>query len=542
MIKKAVWAVCIVFFFGTVSPAIAEQWTLAAVPFTLSLSPNLPEEVEEAARSVPKLILDYLEHRGNRTMEESEIERRTLYELRQERQSLFNQLTERVTQRDSIMFSKAPKSERKKKTKEADVAIKSLQEQIHLNLLKAADPLGVDPSFKTDIFNQKKTVQYVSSERPGDRLGISVWRDDSTQLFDDKTENETSSAFEKRVVAENVSGLISGTVAERAGFVHVTVELRLFPGGEVVASIIDVGSIADVAVLAISAARELYSFVLNSKPVKLRFEISPSEAASAARVYVDGLLPEQNEDIIIENGKHAIFVYADGFESKDFSYVFTETDEYLIKIKMNPKKMVAVSISSQNEKGAFYTNALPVNTPEKTMVNAGLTMGEFVSESGNTDYFMLENRTERTDTPATSLVFKDISFKTSISDISADIEKSRTDMYNSYAALLFSLPMTFFANGMTIAANNSYLYGRGDVQEYENWKQYTTFTNALSLTLGANFLFQLGRYLYKANSILPKTVIIEEEGKTQKWFSPSKKMDKLETIESGDMDLKSSEK
>lgn len=485
------------------------EWVIAAAKFTVTPSQTAQSQLEDASVLFPKLLLDYFEGSVGRIMQESEIERRVRYELLQERQTLFKSLSDEIRSRDTILFSAKTKAERKKATKESDKKIEQIKKSINVNLQKASDPLGVDPSFTPSLLRPNE-VRYVSLERPGDRLLLKPWKDDPAALFESRRAGESERDYEKRVISEKISGVLTGSVAERAGYLQVTVTLTVFPGNEVVYTFTDVGNLGDLPLLATGAAKTLFPFVLNSKPVKLKFEIEPEAARQNARVYIDGRIPDDITNAEVENGKHQIYIYAEGFESKEFTYSFTETDEFIIQVSMPPKKQVFVTFSSDTD-ADVYTDALPADGA--AAVAKGTSLGEFVPQNGESEFFMVENKTDRRDTA--SLVFKDISFSASLGDIDSAIEKSRADLYNSYAALLFTLPVVFFSNGMKVASKNSQLYGRIDATRAENWNRFATYTNATGLTLGANFLFQLGRYLYTTNRILPKTIEITEE-KTKK--------------------------
>ena len=138
----------------------------------------------------------------------------------------------------------------------------------------------------------------------------------------------------------------------------------------------------------------------------------------------------------------------------------------------------------------------------------GTAIGEFESIEGYNDYFLLENNNPQTVQGPFQL--QKINVRASTSDISTEIEKSRKTMYNSYAALMLSMPLLFFSNGTQIAAKNAYLYGMSDIKRSQQWMNVRNFSNALSITLGLNFAFQLGRYLLKANSVLPQEIVVSE--------------------------------
>lgn len=489
----------------------ADDWILAAVPFSASASQAELESAQKAAVDLPSLILGCLEGRGGHLLEESEIERRVRYELKEERKELFTQLSSEIRSRDAIMFNSGSKKQKKQLAKESDKKIAEIRKKISYNLQKDADPLGEDPSVKKSVFAINPKVVYVSDERPGDKLTIKVWRNDASSLFDDRREDENFYEYEKRVLDEQICGIISGSVLERAGFLSITVELTVFPGGVITATLNDVGSLEDLPSLAAIMAKELYPFVLNSKPVQLHFEIMPEEAAKRARIYIDGALPQDTAEIEVENGRHQIYIYSDGYEAKRFNYAFTETDEFIIQVKMSPKKIVNVAFEARTANQSLYASGLPIENPAHVSVDKGTTLGEVASPEGKKRYYIVKNNTDRTDSKNDPLVHGTITFESAKEDYVALIEKRRTNLYNSYAALLFSLPPLFFSKGMSIGTTNSVLYHRDDQSLADQWKAYHKYTTAATITLGANFLFQLGRYLYTANKILPQTVDITEK-------------------------------
>ncbi len=492
-------------------PIHADEWVLAAVPFSVSASQSNLDSAQKAAVELPALILGCLDGRGGHLLEESEIERRVRYELKEERKELFNELSSEIRKKDAIFFDEGSKRQKQKLTKESDKKIEEIRTKISYNLQKDAEPLGLDPSVKTSPFAINQKAVYVSDERPGDRLVIKLWKNDASKQFEGRRTDESSFAFENRVINENVDGIITGSMIERSGFVNVSVEFSVFPGAVVAATISDVGSLSDLPALATLIAKELYPFVLNSKPVQLRFEIMPEEAAKNARIYIDGALPQDVSEIEVENGKHNIYIYSDGYEAKRFEYAFTETDEFIIQVKMPPKKIVNVAFEAQTSNQSLYASGLPLENPSHVSVEKGTTLGEISDDFGKKRYFIVKNNTDRTDSKSDPNVQGTITFEPALVDYSYEIEKTRTNLYNSYAALLFSLPALFFSKGMTIANQNSLSYNRGDSSAVAQWQMYSNYSTAATITLGANFLFQLGRYLFTANKILPQTVDITEK-------------------------------
>ena len=252
---------CFVFFLFFLINAVLfcteENWTMAAVPFTAGTSLDSQEALERAAETLPRLLLDYLEGSGNRVMEDDEIKNRVLFSLMTERQELFNQLSSELRNRDAIMFNSSTSIEKRKQKKESATRIEELQNKIRSNLAKATDPLGIDETVKKNDLPVGQKVAYISPLRPGDKLSLVTWRNDSSLFFDKKSESETEFDYEQRVVNAGISALISGSVSERAGFLRATVSLSVYPGGEIAATVSDVGSLSDLPALAECPARSL---------------------------------------------------------------------------------------------------------------------------------------------------------------------------------------------------------------------------------------------------------------------------------------------
>lgn len=479
------------------------HWVLGATAFAVNGASMDNAVLQEAGASLPRLILEALSGRGMRTIEEAEIIQKELYARANERHALFAELSNCIAKKESLLFvandGAFSNYERKKKQKDFDKQIAQIQQKIELTL-NARTTSSANANAQNAGLN--------AGLRAGDTLPLVLYHNDSSALVSAQKSDETNFAFEKRLVDEGISGLITGTITERAGFLNVSASLTTYPYAKVVFTTSDIGDIADLQSLANALADALLPAVLNARSVKLRFAISPQEASQNARIYVDGLAPTNDNTILIQNGVHTVYIYAEGFESKQFKYAFTQTDEYKIDVQMTPKQTVAVSFSADSP-STFYTNTKEVTDAKNAQIQKGTTMGEIVDDvTGDARYFVIHNGANGANS-SKPLVFKDISFSARMQDATSEIEKTRTDLYNSYALLLFSLPFSFIANGMHIATKNSSLYGRATDAKAEMWKDFATYSNVFSAALGVNMLYQLTRYLQNANKILPQTIEIE---------------------------------
>ena len=90
--------------------------------------------------------------------------------------------------------------------------------------------------------------------------------------------------------------------------------------------------------------------------------------------------------------------------------------------------------------------------------------------------------------------------------LASSIEKKRRIMYNSYAALILSLPAAFILVGKEVDEYNSRVLGRNGGDDLQNWQIAAYAASGVSIGLGINFLVQLGLYLHSVNSVLPERI------------------------------------
>ena len=77
-------------------------------------------------------------------------------------------------------------------------------------------------------------------------------------------------------------------------------------------------------------------------------------------------------------------------------------------------------------------------------------------------------------------------------------------MYNSYAALIVSLPASFILLGKYVDEYNSWARGNNTADDLQKWNVARYAAAGVSIGLGVNFLVQLGIYLHSVNAVLPE--------------------------------------
>lgn len=513
--------------------AIDKNWTLGAESFSLSQKDILSQSSISYAKMFPSLILEQMAENLSRMPRSQEQLDRVLYDLQKERLSLFLQLSKEVKTRDSLVLESYSSRKLKSKTKEIEIKIKDIEDKIDENLHLVAKEKErkreniiqdeqrserlengsiVDDSkmkknnFRTffkDFTNQQNDSPIIES--------VALYKNDFTQLFDVGIEAKSSGyksyLFEKACVDAGIQGLITGNITIYGNYVSVAVTLYQYPGGRVIANVVDVGITGELKNLVISIASQLTPKIADSMPVELNFEILPKEAQENAIITIDDVVYSDNFDkIVIPSGVHTIVFSSDGFSSESTSYSFTGNRLFNISVNMkedNPgevvigiKKAFSGNIFAN---GLFYGSMGPENRFSNIYINNHQILGHFVSEDGESCDFLIRSKYL---VDGQNLILNIKPFNRS-----NHIEKRRVWMYRSYSLLIVSLMPTFYCYGNYIATGTAYNDNYGVSYEDANkWRTAYNVTAGISIGCGTLFLVELIRYLKAANTVLPSEV------------------------------------
>ena len=125
-------------------------------------------------------------------------------------------------------------------------------------------------------------------------INVVLYKNDSTALFKPSEKSLeagfTSWDFEQEITAAKINGLITGEITCYGDYCLVSTNLRVYPGGQVLGSVTEVGLLTDLMPLANSIARNLDAKIANALPVLLEFEIEPKEFAPDAKIMIDGIV------------------------------------------------------------------------------------------------------------------------------------------------------------------------------------------------------------------------------------------------------------
>ena len=522
-----------VFIFSVFSAFAADsekKWTLAAEKFTLSQK-NDSASFDSINSTLPALILEQLAENLERAPRGREKLDRSLYELQKARIDLFLQLSKEVKTRDSILLNDYSSKKLKIKLKESEKKIDAIQKKIDENLLNVkkenekyafqieADELRKKQIDEGQVVDEQKgknkfaelfkEMAKNSSDAPVIE-NVVLYQNDFNKFFDageeKRSQGYSSYAFEKACVDAKINGLLTGTVTVYGSYISCAVSLYQYPGGRLIGSAMDVGSIDNLRILAISLALQITPRIADSMPVELNISVEPKAALEKLVVTVDGVVYRNiSHPLIVQSGVHTVTFSSDGFDTISSSYGFSGSRKFKIDVEMKETQSGEIKIRLAKPysgdifgNGIFGGSVTPENPFGTIKVNNKNVLGHFFDSDGSSvDFFI----------PAKLLKYGEfLSVNAKPFDRSDYIEKRRRWMYASYSALIVSLLPTFYVYGNSYAKSQAY-NNNVDIS-YEDAKNWQTASNVMigvSATAGAFFVYELIRYLVAAENVLPKS-------------------------------------
>lgn len=506
-----------------------KKWVLAAEKFTLAQKNNAAS-FESINSTLPSLILEQLSENLKRAPRGREKLDRSLYELQKTRLDLFLQLSKEVKARDSILLNDYSPRKLKMKLKESEKKISEIQKKIDENLLavkneneKYAFQIEEDEERKKRIEEglvveekQEKNKfaelfrEMAKNSSDGPVIeNVSLYQNDFTKFFDageeKRSQGYSSYAFEKACVDAKINGLLTGTVTVYGSYVSCAVSLYQYPGGRLIGSAVDVGSVENLRLLAVAIALQITPRIADSMPVELEISVAPEAALKKLSVTIDGIVYRSiSRPIIVQSGVHTVVFSSEGFDTVSATYGFSGSRKFNVDVEMKETKNGEVKVRLQKPysgdifgNGIFGGSVSPENPFGTVKVNNRNVLGHFVDSGGSTADFLI---------PAKLLKDGDfLSVNAKPFDRSDYIEKRRRWMYASYSALIVSLVPTFYVYGNSYAKSQAY-NSNFDISynEAKSWQTASNVMIGVSATAGAFFVYELIRYLVAAENVLPK--------------------------------------
>lgn len=505
-----------------------KNWTIAAEKFILTQKTN-SKSTESVRETLPVLVLEQLADNLNRMPRGQEQLDRALYELQKKRISLFLQLSKEVQTRDSILLNDYSQRKLAAKLKEADKKIAELQKQIYSNFdevdkekSKYADRIRLDEEREKKLkeglvvdSNEEENKfaslfrSFVNLEKDSVVIeNVVLYKGDFNQLYDAGEDKRTlgydSYEFEKSCVDAGINGLLTGKVTIYGGFVSVAISLYQFPGGRLIGSAMDVGTIDELKALATNLAMQITPRIADSMPVELDISVSPDEAKEDFLITIDDVVYKSTDNrIIVQSGIHTVNFSSKGFDSVSGTYNFSGNRKFTVEVEMLEShegeanvRLVKPYAGDIFGNGIFGGSIDNLNPYGKIKVNNRVVLGHFVTKDGLPAEFII---------PEKYLVDGSyLQVKAKPFDRSQYIETRRKWMYASYSALIVSLIPSFYCYGNSNAAALSYNHDYGtSYDEAKKWQTASNVTTGISIGVGVFFVYELVRYLMAANTVLP---------------------------------------
>lgn len=503
-IKKTFIFIFIFLAFET-SLVFAKDWVIAAQSFTYSEKQN-NAVTRGLSKTVPEKILEQILQYSTREILISESNQRKLYELKNQRTSLFLQLSAEIQKRDALVISYSDKKTFEKKLKEADQKISEIQLQIDKNLETQKSVL------ENTYVEEKQYTDFISSyfETTEDSKkieNIALYKNDSSAIYEPSEQNKnaskTSGVFEKEIVNNGINGLITGHINVYSQYITVTVKLTVYPGAASIATIKDYGTIDEIDIIALNLVSQLNEAITNSLPSVVTVTGLPENA----KIYVDNkLLPDNANTFSVAAGVHSLEFTSSEYKNTGTSYYFEGNQNYTVQVNLEELSPKNIYLKPKMPViGTFYGNGTEAIAEEENSVlqiNEKSVLGQFRGEDNTNSFFYItpENLTDN------GVYTVPVNYQ----NTGDYIEKRRRWMYTSYSVLVTSLIPVFYCKGQVNSYANAnylgYLTDNSDLEKANKWITASNVTTGISIGCGIWFTYELIRYLYAANKVLPVEV------------------------------------
>lgn len=496
------------------------KWTIAAQKFDFAKGQNDSSINRALSETIPVSILEKLNKNLERNVLPDEVYSRKSKELLKSRQSLFLQLSSAYQKRDALFLENISQKALEKKIKEEEKKIKEIQKKIDDNLqeqneliLKTETQLeqinrnnvSKNSNSEFELYKNLFTSIFKNEKSLIQKEQIVFYQNDYSVLYEpsEKTKklNPLSNDFAEEIFSKNINTLMTGTITKYGDYLSVKVEVILYPNAKTIGSFLEIGSLDDLDFITSSLANQIVPSLTNSMPVKVNVRISPSELQNETKIYIDDVLFKSNESFILESGVHNVQFVADNYQSVGTDYYFEGNTQYYIDVKLKEKKDGQITLALVKPVfGEIFVNGQSVeeetNRKSKIVINGNEILGEFLSEDGESAFFYIPQKQILDD--------NFVSINPKPFDREKYIDTRRKWMYGSYSLLIVSLIPTFISAGELNNAVKRYNDGIWNYNKAKPYENVSKICSSISIGCGVLFVFELIRYFYAANSVLPQ--------------------------------------
>lgn len=536
-LNKKLFSALIIFFlisnFFSAADKSTASWVLAAEKFTYT-NKTVDSLYDAIASLLPTRILGSTGSNLFRTVYVDESYERNIYSLKNERSSLFLQLSGEIKKRDALVLSNYDKHKLKTELKKEDEKINEIKKKLDENITKQKEEnellekfmeSGQEINEKTPENELEKYANFFKNfiyEKQDQAIieEISFYKNDISSLYEAgneaKADGYKSNAFEKEMLNAKINGLISGEITVYEEYIYTAVSLYVYPGAKYITTVSEVGTIDELDFIAESLGQQLIPSLTNSMPISLKVTINPPQAASSAQMYIDGnLIQNLNNEVNLDSGVHFIQFSASNYKSAETSYFFAGNRKYLIEVNLKELVQGQMYLTTEapdnknnflsiigglfepdleKENVSFYANGIQTEENDgkaKIQINGDLILGQFVSENGESGFYYIM--------PDQSISEQLLYVKPEVFNRNDYIEKHRRRMYTAYSGLVVSLIPYFVTKGQY----QNHLAARENDKAFI-WNISNKVAAGISIGCGIWFVYEMVRYFMAADSVIPQ--------------------------------------
>lgn len=458
-------------------------WVIAAEKFE---SDGVPPVYESVSSAIPSLLLSRLLAVRSRAVNPDEKKTRDLSSLSATRIQLVKERASLILERDKILLGSGTSFSKKKDLSSARTKIADKEKDI-AELDKKIGKLSATVLDETALEN------------------VTLW-ESGQKLYTATPEVSLG----KSLRDSKISGLITGKIQDIAGYLLVTASIETGIPGLPVVTVSEAAPYEELDSLVTALSARLMPGLSVLNPVSLILAVEPDSAT----VFIDSRrIDDCTVPVTVFSGEHRISVSADGYESSSRTYAFSDTGLYRISVELRKTSTISV---------AFDTKAVPLSlyfktqylgeSPVTVTLPAGAATGE-ASIDDNRTFFILDT------SGVSDGAFVSASIRPNKVRTQTRIEKQRTFLYWSLAALYVSLPVTLLTYGVATDKYTAYQSGKleqtqSNVNDVNKWTQAAMISRGVSIGLGINVAIQLVRYLLAAEQAIPQEakITVQENG------------------------------
>lgn len=461
-----------------------ETWTVAAEKFSLV---NVPSSYSYFSEVLPSLILNELPMPLFRSVEHSESLLRKKASLENSKIALIREQASLRSELDQVFFFVGTEEVKNKKKKDIETKIEKNEvaiKNIYANLL--------------DIDADSKDTGPVEST-------VALWKNGS-ELYVRKTDITLAASLR----ADSVSFLLTGTVEDLAGYVLVSISAQTGVPGMDPIEASAAGTYDEIDLLANELADRLLALISNKQPVSIRLQINPP----GSRIFVDNVLIDTEQPLILAEGQHTFRGYANGYRTSEWTGFIGKHSQFRVKIDLQPLTPVSISFTTIKPATLLLESAYYGSLDRQIPVAHFPAIGTVLFDESAL-WFVLDTSMLSGSQSSTALdaIVQPLNVDLKIPPVKTKvrIEKQRSLLYWSLAALYISLPVSMMTYGKTDMMRRAYIDGKlpqddDSIREINTWITASTVTQAVSIGLGCNYLVQLIRYFIAAEQAVPRIV------------------------------------